>query len=84
MLKIHPGSRTLALHYNILVGVEWYGAGRNLYFLPAVAFSLSVINFALYRALRHSERFLAELTVAASLGVQLAVLAAVLLLGKVN
>ena len=31
--KIHPGDKTLALHYNVLIGVQWYGKGKNLYFL---------------------------------------------------
>src|ERR1700722_20314357 len=68
--KIHPGNGTLALHYNILVGVEWYGKGKNLYFLPAIAFGLSLINFYIFRSLERATFFLASLSLFVSLCVQ--------------
>jgi hypothetical protein len=82
--KIHPGDKTLALHYNILAGVEWYGHGKNLYFLPGVGFALSAVNFVLYRALKDNKNFLSSLTVFASLCIQLILLASALFLAKVN
>lgn len=82
--KIHPDSNRLALHYNVLVGVEWYGNGRNLYFIPAVGFLISAVNFVLYKALKKSENFLTSLTILASISVQLILLAAAMFLAKVN
>jgi hypothetical protein len=82
--KIHPGNRTLALQYNILVGVEWYGKGKNLYFIPAVGLAIAAINLFLYRLLKDDKNFLSFLTVFVSLVVQFILLAAVLFLSTVN
>lgn len=82
--KIHPGSRTLALHYNVLVGVEWYGRGGDLYFIPGVGLAISAVNFSLYKALKDSKNFLSFLTVFTSLCAEIILLAAVLFLVKVN
>jgi hypothetical protein len=82
--KIHPGNKTLALHYNVLVGVDWYGKGKNLYFIPAVGAAISAVNFTLYKALKSDEYFLSVLTVFTSLCVQIILLVAVLFLSKVN
>lgn len=82
--KIHPGNKTLALHYNVLVGVEWYGPGKNLYFLPAVGLAICGVNFTLYRALKDNKNFLSFLTVFVSLCAQVILLAAALFLAKVN
>ncbi len=82
--KIHPGSKILALHYNVLLGVDWYGAGRNLYFIPGVGFLISAVNFTLYRSLGNNEAFLSSLTAFVSLCAQLILLVAALFLAKVN
>jgi hypothetical protein len=82
--KINPGSRTLALHYNVLVGVQWYGSGKNLYFIPVVGLAVSAVNFVLYRALKDNKNFLSILTVFISLCAQIILLAAALFLAKVN
>ena len=84
LLKIHPGNRTLALHYNVLIGVEWYGRGKNLYFIPAIGLLLSGANFMLYRSLKNNENFLAMLTVFVSLFAEIILLAAALFLATVN
>lgn len=82
--KIHPGNKTLALHYNVLVGVEWYGRGKNLYFIPGVGLAISSINFILYRAFKTYDNFLPFLCVFVSLSAQIILLAAVLFLATVN
>jgi hypothetical protein len=82
--KIHPGNKILALHYNVLVGVEWYGKGRNLYFIPAVGLIISAVNFVLYKAFETRENFLPFLTVFVSLCVQVILFVAVLALSRVN
>lgn len=82
--KIHPGDKTLALHFNVVAGVEWYGKGKNLYFLPAVGLGITAINFFLYRAVRKGGNFFAPLTVFVSFFVQLLLLLAVLSLAQVN
>jgi hypothetical protein len=82
--KIHPGSKTFALHYNVLVGVEWYGAGRNLYLIPGAAVIILAANFILYWKLKDSQSFLASLTVFVSFCVQIIMLVSALFLAKVN
>jgi hypothetical protein len=82
--KIHPGNRTLALHYNVLVGVEWYGRGENLYLIPGVGLVISAVNFVLYKAFKDQENFLSYLTVFVSLCVQVILFTAVVALAKVN
>lgn len=74
----------MALHYNILVGVQWYGRGKNLYFIPAVGFAITAVNFVFHKALKNSELFLSPLTVFVSLCAQIILLAAALFLAKVN
>jgi hypothetical protein len=82
--KIHPSSGTLALHYNVLVGVEWYGKGVNLYFIPAVGLLISAVNFVLYRAIKDNADFLPFLTVFVSLCAQIILFLAALFLAAVN
>ena len=82
--KIHPGAGTLALRYNVLVGVEWYGKGKNLYYLPGIAFLLTLANYTLYRSLKNSRIFLAPLTIFVSICLQVTFLLAVLFLSRIN
>lgn len=82
--KIHPTNQTLALRYNILVGVQWYGQGKNLYFVPAVGLVISAVNFILFRALKNDKNFLSQLAIFVSLCAQIILLAAALFLAKVN
>jgi len=82
--KIHPSKSPLALHYNVLVGVESYGMGFNLYFIPAIGLAITAINFVLHRALRNNANFLSFLASFTSLLVQVILLFAVLRLITVN
>lgn len=82
--KIHPGAKTLALHYNVLVGVEWYGKGANLYLIPGVGLAITAVNFTLYKALKNDDNFLSYLTVFISLCVQVILLVGAIFLATVN
>ena len=82
--KIHPGTQTLALHYNVLVGVEWRGKGISLYLIPAAGTAISGVNYLIFRALKNKELFLAALTVFTSLAAQLILFASIIFLAKVN
>ena len=82
--KIHPTNKILALHYNVLVGVEWYGNGKNLYFIPGIGLAITAVNFSLFRACRNYQYFLSFLTAFVSLCVQLILLVAALFLARVN
>lgn len=82
--KIHPTDRTLALHYNVLVGVDSYGRGKNLYYIPITAFVMSVVNFIFYKALKDTKSFLAMASVLCSIFLQIVLLVAVLFLSKID
>lgn len=84
VFKIRPGGKTVALHYNVLVGVEWYGKGNNLYYLPLVGFLMLLVNFWLYRSLKKTNLFFPELTIFVSMAIELILLAAVIFLQTVN
>jgi len=82
--KIHPSNRTLALHYNVVVGVDWYGPGKNLYSIPLAALLITVANIVLFRAVKKNQFFLSFLAGIITLIVQIIFLTAVLFLSKVN
>src|SRR5580704_8360852 len=82
--KIRPGAQTLALHYNVVFGVDWYGSGSNLYSIPFIGFAILAINFILYRALQERQMFLAFLCSLISLFVEVILLVAVVFLARVN
>ena len=82
--KMRPSGKTLALRYNVITGVEWYGEGKNLYLIPLVALVICLVNFILYKTFKKSGNFFSFLTVVVSLSVELMLLLAVLLLAKVN
>jgi hypothetical protein len=84
IFKIRPGQQTLALHYNVLAGVEWYGNGYNLYLIPGLGFVLGVANFILFRSLKKNPEFLDFLVPFVNLCLQIILLATVLFLTKVN
>jgi hypothetical protein len=83
-IKIHPGNSTLALHYDVLVGVEWYGKGKNLYFIPGIGLLISAVNFTFYKALKNTESLLTFLSVFISICVQVILLISVIFLSRVN
>ncbi len=82
--KIGASNRTVALHYNVLVGVDLYGKGTALYNIPLVGFILTVVNIILFNALKNKQFFLAFLSAFMSVVVQIILLLAVLFLIKVN
>jgi hypothetical protein len=82
--KINPGGQTLALHYNVVFGVDWYGNGNNLYSIPFIGLAILFMNFVLYRALQKQQMFLAFLCSLISLFVEIILLLAVIFLARVN
>lgn len=82
--KIRPEGQSLALKYNVLAGVLWYGKGQNLYLIPGIAAAISIINFVLFKKLRGSPEFYSMLCLFASLTAQLAALVSIIFLIKVN
>lgn len=82
--KIEPTSQFLSLKYNVLIGVEIFGSGKKIYYLPITAALISIANFGLFRILKNKKLFYVELAVFASLIVQIVLLAGVYFLKIVN
>ncbi|HVY68111.1 MAG TPA: hypothetical protein VHA30_04435 [Patescibacteria group bacterium] len=82
--QIHPSSATLALHFNVLSGVDIYGSGKEMYYVPATGFLIIVVNFILFRATYEEFRFLGYLSAFSAGAVQIFMLIAVLFLKHIN
>jgi hypothetical protein len=82
--QIHPQNKTLALHYNVISGVDWYGNGINLYQIPAAGFLITILNFVFYVSVKKSRTFYAPLAASTSLVVQLILLFAATALAVIN
>ena len=82
--KIHPSGKTLALRYNVVIGVDWYGKSKNLYTLPGIGAGILIINFALSRRLVRAGNFMAKLCAFGTFCVEIILFAAVLFLSHIN
>ena len=83
--KLTGSQNQLALKYNIISGVEWWGKPQNLYFFPIIGLVISIMNFALSKFLtRNNLVFLKELTAFTTIMFQVVILIAVIFLMKVN
>ncbi len=83
-LKIRSAPQTLALHYNVIVGVDVLGSRTKLYQVPLTSLVIAFVNFALVRLMRAQQPFLPLLLAAISLTCALVVLAGMLFLYQVN
>lgn len=82
--KIRPQTKTLALHYNVLVGVDWYGGGKKIYQIPLIGFLILSANYLLDTKLKKTKIFLPYLTVFITAVIEVILLLAVLFLAKIN
>lgn len=83
--KIKPNvSLPVALHYNVIAGVDLYGKGMNIYKIPLAGLLIVMINFVLYRLLKGSNAFLSLLTAVMSCLITVILFIAVLFLLQVN
>ena len=74
----------VALHYNVIVGVDLYGKGRNLFLIPITGVIIFVINAVLYKLLRYRQALLAEFAAVTTAVVSIMLCAAILFLLNVN
>lgn len=83
--KIKPhGNMPVALHYNVVIGVDSFGKGSTLYAIPGVTLIIAGFNYIVYQALGPEDKFLAWLAAGMSLAVAIVLCSAVLFLLKVN
>jgi hypothetical protein len=82
--KVRSAPQTVALHYNVIVGVDVLGSRSRLYQVPLTAAIIAGINAAFVKFLRPAQRFLPILLGAISLVCAIILLAATLFLYQVN
>ena len=78
------GQSPVALHYNVIIGVDVLGPGRNLFIVPVAALVIFAINFTLYKAVPKDANLIGFLTAFTTLAASLILLVAMLFLLRVN
>lgn len=82
--KIHSAPDTIALHYNIIVGVNEVGNKYELLKIPLTGFLIGVINFMLARIQKFDKTFLPFLASLVTVLVNALLLIAALFLFRVS
>ncbi len=82
--KISSAPSSVALHYNVLVGVDLLGDKTRLYLVPTIAGIIAGINLLIALLLLRGNKFLRIVLAASSLLSAVVALWALLLLFKVN
>lgn len=82
--KVRSSPQLLALHYNVVIGVDVLGSKARLYQIPLTALAIAVLNLVLIKLLRLRQKFLPLVLVTISLVCALLTLAAILFLYSVN
>lgn len=77
-------SRSVVLHYNIVVGAELFGSAVNLYKLPIIGFFVLGVNTVLYKFLVGKQDFLAEISIFIAFLVSTVLFASTLFLKGIN
>lgn len=82
--KISPAQNNLALHYNVVFGVDTFGSYRELYKLPAISFFIIALNFGITRVLKIDRNFLSYMAAWISLIISVIIFLSVIFLFQVN
>lgn len=81
--KFNPSTIPLALHYNVLIGVDEYGPGLWLYELPILGFIIYILNRYIAGKLE-VDYFLQSVLAGMAMVCSFGILAASLFLMRVN
>lgn len=84
LYKIDSRGPAVALHYNVITGVDLFGSKNALYKIPATGLFILVINFFVAHSFKKDGEFLAFLAAIVTLIISLSLFASVLFLLKVN
>jgi len=82
--KARAGLSTVALHYNVIIGVDLLGRSRDLYLIPLTGCGVTLLNYLVYRFAVPKGDFLGVLTALVSLLAALILCAALVFLFFVN
>jgi hypothetical protein len=81
---ITPGDGQAALHYNVILGVDLFGKGTELYKLPIIGFVITAINWLLAALLKIFDPVFQVVIASSTLVISFVLLLASLLLFTVN
>jgi hypothetical protein len=82
--KARASLSTVALHYNVIIGVDMLGRSRDLYLIPVAASGVALLNYLVYRFAIPKGDFLGVLTALISWVAALILCAALVFLFFVN
>ncbi len=82
--KVRTGPSSVALHYNVLIGVDLLGNKSRLYLVPLTGAIIAIINLIISRLLSVHDPFLKIVLAAGSFLSSIIILWAFLLLFRVN
>jgi hypothetical protein len=82
--KIHSGPQLIALHYNVIVGVDLVAGKNSLFKVPLTGLVIGVVNYFLPRLIKFEPEFLSFLAGLVTVLIQLLLLASVIFLFRVN
>jgi hypothetical protein len=82
--KIRPTTEPLALHYNVITGVDTLGQGINLYRIPFIGISLLVVNLFFSKLVKSPKGFLSFVASFTSFAVSIILLVSILFILNIN
>lgn len=74
----------IPLHYNVLFGIDRFGAWYQIFWIPAFCFVVLIANLLLAALIYHKEKLMSTLLMIGSLTVQLILLCSMVLIVLVN
>jgi hypothetical protein len=82
--KVSSSPSTVALHYNVIIGVDVLGGKFKLYQVPLTAVIIAVVNMVLIKFLPVSQKYLRLVLMGTSLACSVIALLSILFLFQVN
>ena len=82
--KIHSGPEQIALHYNVIVGVDLVSNKGNLFKVPITGLVIGVVNYFIPRFVKFEPEFVSFLAGIVTVFIELLLLVSVLFLFRVN
>jgi hypothetical protein len=83
-IKIKPGKPGVILHYSVVFGSDLIGKSSYLYWIPAIALALLIVNFFVAAVFYRKEKLAAYFLNFSSIAVQVIFLVATIVLISIN
>jgi hypothetical protein len=82
--RIHPTDTQIFLHYNIIFGVDLAGSWQKMYYLPAGATIIMLVNYCTSFFLYRTDKVLARLLTVLTVPVEIFLIYAIVLIVGLN